>query len=192
MTQDLFRTAPGGGKLYPFDGIWPTLAQGVFIAPGARIIGDVVIGEGASVWFNCVLRGDVNLIRVGAGTNIQDNTVVHVEGAGAATRIGANVLIGHSAMIHGTIIEDRGFVGLGAVTMDGCHIEGDGMVAAGALLSPGKRVRARELWVGRPARKIRDLDDAAVQGMFAGTVGYQKLAQTYLRDYEARGGTLRA
>ncbi|VAX02392.1 Carbonic anhydrase, gamma class [hydrothermal vent metagenome] len=183
MINEHFRYAPGGGKLYSFNGIWPTLGQGVFIAPGARIIGDVEIGDKSSIWFNCVLRGDVNHIRVGKGSNIQDGTVVHVEGDGAATLIGDNVLIGHSAMIHGTIIEDRGFVGLGAVTMDGCVIEGGGMVAAGALLSPGKRVRARELWVGRPARKIRDLDDGALEGMMAGTIGYQKLARKYLKEY---------
>ena len=183
MSEDYYRHAPGGGKLYRFNGKWPKLGQGVFIAPGARIIGDVEIGDGSSIWFNCVLRGDVNIIRVGKGTNIQDDTVVHVEGGGAATLIGDNVLIGHSAMVHGTIIDDGGFVGLGAVTMDGCHIERHGMVAAGALLSPGKRVRERELWVGRPAKKIRDLDDAAIQGMKAGTDGYQKLAAEYLQQF---------
>ena len=185
MTQEKYKRAPGGGKLYPFNGIWPTLGQGVFIAPGARIIGDVHIGDKSSVWYNCVLRGDVNHIRVGKSTNIQDNTVVHVEGNGAATHIGDNVLIGHSAMVHGTTIEDRGFVGLGAVTMDGCHIERDGMVAAGALLSPGKRVQSRELWVGRPARKIRDLDDATVESLKAGPDGYQQLAEQYLEEYNS-------
>ncbi len=183
MTTEYFRRAPGGGKLYPFNGVWPRLGEGVFIAPGARIIGDVVIGDKSSIWFNCVLRGDVNKIRVGAGTNIQDDSVVHVEGGGAATLIGDNVLIGHCAMVHGTVIEDKGFVGLGAVTMDGCHIESNGMLAAGGLLSPGKRIHGRELWVGRPAKKIRDLNDAAVDGMFAGTVGYQQLAEKYLREY---------
>lgn len=183
MTHETYRIAPGGGKLYAFNGVWPQLEEGVFIAPGARIIGDVEIGANASVWFNCVLRGDVNKIRVGRGSNIQDNTVVHVEGAGAATLIGADVLIGHSAMVHGTIIEDGGFVGLGAVTMDGCVIEKEGMVAAGALLSPGKRVGARELWVGRPAKKIRDLDDDAAAGLKVGVEGYQQLAAQYLKDY---------
>lgn len=183
MTKEYFRRAPGGGKLYSFNGIWPKLGNGVFIAPGARIIGDVEISEKSSIWFNCVLRGDVNIIRIGKGSNIQDDTVVHVEGGGAATRIGDNVLIGHGCIIHGTTIEDRGFVGMGAVTMDGCHIESEGMVAAGALLSPGKRVQSRELWVGRPAKKIRNLDDAALDGMMAGTVGYQELAAKYLQEY---------
>lgn len=183
MTKENYRTAPGGGRLYPYDGKWPRLETGVFIAPGACIIGDVEIGEGSSVWFNCVLRGDVNRICVGKGTNIQDGTVVHVEGEGAATLIGDEVLIGHSCMIHGTIIEDRGFVGLGAVTMDGSHIETQGMVAAGALLSPGKIVGKRELWVGRPAKKVRDLSDAALKGMREGVTGYQQLAEKYLREY---------
>lgn len=184
MTSDYCRRAPGGGKLYRFNGIWPELGAGVFIAPGARIIGDVKIGAGSSVWFNCVLRGDVNKIRIGKGTNIQDDTVVHVEGGGAATLIGDEVLIGHSCMIHGTIIGDRGFVGLGAVTMDGCVIEGEGMLAAGALLSPGKKVGKRELWVGRPAKKIRDLTEAALEEMMIGVVNYQTLAQKYLAEFE--------
>jgi len=108
-----------------------------------------------------------------------------VDGGGTPTIIGDSVLIGHSCMIHGTTIEDKGFVGLGAVTMDGCYIESQGMVAAGALLSPGKRVLARELWVGRPARKIRDLNDTAREGMMAGTIGYQELAQKYLQEYNS-------
>jgi len=185
MTKEYFRRAPGGGKLYPFEGVWPTISEGVFIAPGARIIGNVQIGAGASIWFNCVLRGDVEKIHVGKGSNIQDGTIVHVDGSGIPTIIGDNVLIGHSCMIHGTTIEDKGFVGLGAITMDGSYIESEGMVAAGALLSPGKRVQARELWVGRPAKKIRDLGDEALAGMTAGAVGYQKLAAKYLAEFLA-------
>ena len=190
MTKEVFRRAPGGGKLYPFNGIWPTLGAGVFIAPGARLIGDVVIGDNSSIWFNCVLRADVEKIRVGQGSNIQDGTVVHVDSGGTATLIGDNVLIGHSCMIHGTTIEDRGFVGLGAVTMDGCHVASEGMVAAGALLSPGKRVGQRELWVGRPAKKIRDLTDEAVAGMAAGVKGYQQLAAKYLEEFLAESSGL--
>ncbi len=184
MTEDYFKHAPGGGKLYIFDGKWPVLGTGVFIAPGACIIGDVEIGDNSSIWFNCVLRGDVNHIRIGRGCNIQDNSVIHVEGGGAATLIGDDVLTGHNAMIHGTTIEDRGFVGLGAVTMDGSYIESDGMLGAGGLLSPGKRVCARELWLGRPARKIRDLNDAALKDMLAGAEGYRRLAEKYLREYQ--------
>ena len=185
MTKEVFRRAPGGGKLYPFNGIWPILGAGVFIAPGARIIGDVEIGDKTSIWFNCVLRGDVEKIRVGKGSNIQDGTVVHVDSGGTSTLIGDNVLIGHSCMIHGTTIEDKGFVGLGAVTMDGAYVESQGMLAAGALLSPGKRVGSRELWIGRPAKKIRDLTDEAVDGLSAGAQGYQQLAEKYLQDYLA-------
>ncbi|MCF8475155.1 MAG: gamma carbonic anhydrase family protein [Emcibacter sp.] len=183
MTEELCRSAPGGGKLYPFNGVWPKLGKGVFIAPGARIIGDVEIGDNSSIWFNCVLRGDVEAIRIGKGTNIQDNTVIHVDGRGIKTIIGDNVLVGHSAMIHGTTIEDKGFVGFCAVTMDGSHVENEGMLAAGSLLSPSKRVKSRELWAGRPAQKFRDLNDEALKGMMAGTVGYQELARKYLKEY---------
>lgn len=185
MTEEYVRRAPGGGRLYVFNGVWPKLGAGVFIAPGARIIGDVEIGAGSSIWFNCVLRGDVEKIRIGKGSNIQDNTVVHVDSAGIPTMIGDNVLIGHGCMIHGTTIADKGFVGLGAVTMDGCYIESGGMVAAGALLSPGKRVGAKELWVGRPAKKIRDLTDVALADMMTGAVGYQELAVKYLQQYHS-------
>ncbi len=173
----------GGGMIYPFDGVWPTIADDAFIAPGAKIIGNVTIGSGSSVWFNCVLRGDVNVITVGKNSNIQDGTVVHVDSGGFETNIGDDVLIGHMAMVHGTKIHDRGFVGLGSVTMDGCEIESDGMLAAGALLSPGKKVGSRELWVGRPAKHFRDLDDAAVEGMQHGATGYALLAAKYLEDY---------
>lgn len=182
MADNVRRRAPGGGKLYPYKGVWPTLGKNVFIAPGARVIGDVEIGDNSSIWFNCVVRGDVNKVRIGQRSNIQDGSVVHVDSGGYATLIGDDVLIGHMVMIHGTVIEDRGFVGLGSITMDGCVIESEAMLGAGSLLSPGKRIKARELWLGRPARKIRDLDDEAVKGMSRGATHYIDLAAHYLKD----------
>lgn len=182
MADKLSRRAPGGGKLYPYKGVWPTLGKNVFIAPGARVIGDVEIGDNSSIWFNCVVRGDVNKVRIGARSNIQDGSVVHVDSGGYATLIGDDVLIGHMVMIHGTVIEDRGFVGLGSITMDGCVIESEAMLAAGALLSPGKRIKTREMWIGRPARKIRDLDDEAVKGLSRGAKEYTRFAANYLAE----------
>lgn len=174
------REAPGGGMMYPYEGIWPKISDSAFIAPGARIIGDVEIGDGSSIWFNCVLRADVNIIRIGKGSNIQDGSVVHVDSGGCQTIIGDNVLIGHMAMIHGTTIEDRGFVGLCSTTMDGCYIESDGVVGAGSLLSPGKRVGSRELWLGRPAKSVRELDDDALRAFQGGAPHYASLANSYL------------
>src|SRR3546814_16569364 len=130
--------------ILPFGGKSPKIHPSAFIAPGCKIIGDVEIGANASVWYNCVIRADVNHIRIGAGTNIQDGTIIHCDsdkdGAGGfPTVIGEDVLVGHMAMLHGCTLQDRAFVGLGAIVMDGCIIEGDDMLAAGAMLTPGKR-----------------------------------------------------
>jgi len=162
----------------PFNGIWPRIHDSAFIAPGCRIIGDVEIGAGASIWYNCVIRADVNQIRIGARSNIQDGSVIHCDSPkaghpdGFPTIIGEDVLVGHMALIHGCRLEDRAFVGMGAVVMDGCRIESDGMLAAGALLSPGKVIGARQLWMGRPAAYARDLSDEALAGMQKGVAGY--------------------
>lgn len=155
----------------------PRIHSSAFIAPGCRIIGDVEIGEDVSIWYNCVIRADVNRVVIGARSNVQDGSVIHCDSPkparpeGFATVIGEDVLIGHMAMIHGAVLEDRAFVGLGAIVMDGSHIESDGMLAAGAQLT-GKRIGARQLWMGRPAKYLRDLDDAAIEANRAGVRGY--------------------
>lgn len=146
----------------------PRIHSSAFIAPGCRIIGDVEIGPDVSIWYNCVIRADVNRVVIGARTNIQDGSVVHCDSptegnpAGYATVIGEDVLIGHMAMIHGCTLQDRAFVGLGATVLNGCVIESDGMLAAGAMLTSGKRIGARQLWIGSPAKHARDLNDAAI------------------------------
>ncbi|MEX1146817.1 MAG: gamma carbonic anhydrase family protein [Sphingomonadales bacterium] len=173
----------GGGGVYAHNGLWPTLADDVFIAPGARVIGDVEIGAGSSVWFNCVVRGDVNRIRIGTRTNIQDGTVIHVTRRLHGTFIGDDVLIGHMAMIHGCTMEDGSFVGMGAMVMDGAVIETGGMLAAGAMLTPGKRIRGGELWAGRPARPVRPLTDEETARNAAGVAHYAGLAREYLTEY---------
>jgi carbonic anhydrase/acetyltransferase-like protein (isoleucine patch superfamily) len=165
--------------VHPFAGLRPVVDEGAWIAPGAQVIGDVMLGAGSSIWYNCVLRGDVMPIRVGARSNIQDGTVVHVTRKLAATTIGDDVLVGHSCMIHGCELQDHAFVGLGAIIMDGCVVEPDGMVAAGALLTPGKRVGGRELWAGRPARFVRRLSDEEVARNRAGAAGYVLLAAAH-------------
>lgn len=157
----------------------PQLADDVFVAPGAQIIGRVAIGAGSSVWYNCVLRGDVGAITVGARTNIQDGSIVHVTGGRFDTLIGDDVLIGHGCIIHGCTIQSHAFIGMGAVVLDGAVVEGDAMLAAGALLTPGKRVLAGELWAGRPAKLLRPLSAAEIAGNRAGAAGYARLAQTY-------------
>ncbi|MDR2857097.1 MAG: gamma carbonic anhydrase family protein [Novosphingobium sp.] len=164
--------------LAAINGKGPRIHPSAFIAPGCRIIGNVEIGPDASIWYNCVIRADVNRIVIGARSNIQDGTVVHCDSPrpgrpdGFPTIIGDDVLIGHMAMIHGCTLEDRAFIGLGAIVMDGCHVHSDGMLAAGALLTQGKVIESRQLWAGRPARYLRDLTDAALADMQAGVKGY--------------------
>ena len=175
----------------PFNGIWPRIDPTAFIAPGCRIIGDVEIGPEASIWYNCVIRGDANRIVIGARSNVQDGSVIHCDsptGAkpeGYPTIIGEDVLIGHMAMIHGCIIEDRGFVGFGGIVMNGCVIEQEGMLAAGALLSPNKRIARRQLWIGRPAAHARDLNDAAIAAQQAGVAAYVVNGKAHAATFRA-------
>jgi carbonic anhydrase/acetyltransferase-like protein (isoleucine patch superfamily) len=172
-------------QLITFAGKTPRIDPQAFVAPGARLIGDVEIGPDASIWYNCVLRGDVNRISVGARTNIQDGSVIHVDSpkpgheAGHPTIIGADVLIGHLAMVHGCILQDRAFVGLGAIVMDGCEIESEAMLAAGAMLTPGKRIPAGQLWAGRPAKYVRDLSPQELAGQREGVAHYVALAKAH-------------
>ncbi|WP_041865421.1 gamma carbonic anhydrase family protein [Sphingomonas sp. MM-1] len=168
-----------GVTLLPFDGATPDVSRAGFVAPGSRLIGDVVLGEGASVWYNCVLRGDVAPISVGARTNIQDGTVVHVTTKQYDTVIGADCLIGHLAIVHGCHLHDRAFVGLGAIVMDGCVIESDAMLAAGALLTPGKRILSGQMWAGRPAKYVRDLTEEDLAAHRKGVAGYVELARRH-------------
>lgn len=167
------------------NGKTPKIHPSAFIAPGCRIIGDVEIGADASIWYNCVIRGDVNRIVIGARSNIQDGTVVHCDSPrlaspeGFPTIIGEDVLIGHMAMVHGCILHDKAFVGLGAIVMDGCVIESEGMLAAGSMLTGGKVIGAGQLWMGRPAKYLRDLDEAALASNRAGVDGYVKKGHSH-------------
>jgi gamma-carbonic anhydrase len=165
--------------IYALNGIAPKIAADVFVAPGAQIIGDVEIGPQSSVWFNCLVRGDGNDIRIGARTNIQDGTIVHVTTKLHRTRIGDDVLIGHMAIVHGCQLHDRSFVGMGAIVMDGCVIESDAMLAAGAMLTPGKRILSGQLWAGRPAKFVRDLSSDEFSMLRRGVETYTDLAQVY-------------
>ncbi|MBA4051105.1 MAG: gamma carbonic anhydrase family protein [Erythrobacter sp.] len=172
-----------GVNIIPIHGKTPRIHETAFIAPGCTIIGDVEIGEGSSVWYNCVLRADVSRIVIGKRSNVQDGSVLHCDPPrpgdpdGSPLIIGDDVLIGHMAMVHGCTIHDRGFVGLGAIVMNKAVIGSDAMLAAGAMLTEGKVMEPRELWGGRPARKMRDLDDAAIMGMRIGTAHYAENAK---------------
>lgn len=166
-------------NILPFKGTLPKLDESVFVAPSSYVIGNVEIGAGSSIWFNCTVRGDVNTIRIGARSNIQDGSVIHVSAGTHPTVIGDDVLVGHNCLIHGCTLEDGSFVGMGATVMDGVVVESGGMVAAGALVTPNKRVPAGELWGGSPAKKIRDLSEEERANLTDGAGHYASLAQIY-------------
>ena len=167
------------GHILPYQGTLPTIAEDVFIAPTATVIGDVVIGAGTSVWFNCVIRGDVHEIRIGARTNIQDGTIVHVTGGKLGTYIGDDITIGHGAILHACTLEDCCFIGMGAIILDGAVVETGAMVAAGAVVTPGKRVKAGELWGGNPAKLLRTLSDEDRAFFPVSAANYTALGQRY-------------
>ena len=172
------------GLVLPFRDIFPRIAASAFIAPGAAVIGDVEIGPGTGVWFNCVIRGDVNSIRIGAGTNLQDGTVVHVTPATHASHIGDNVTIGHRAIIHGCTLEDASFVGMAATVMDGVVVETGAMVAAGALVPPGRRVPSGELWAGMSAKCVREVSTEERTYNEEAAHRYAALARLYIDSLE--------
>jgi gamma-carbonic anhydrase len=176
-----------GVSIISFNGKTPRIDPSAFIAPGCRIIGDVEIGPEASIWYNCVVRADVNFVRIGARTNVQDGSIIHCDSGrdgsgGFPTIIGEDVLIGHLAMVHGTTLRDRSFVGLGSITMDGTVIESGGMLAAGAMLTPGKAIGANEMWGGRPAKLMRVLTDEQVTGNLRGAEAYRLLANAHAAE----------
>lgn len=174
-----------GVRIIPIHGKAPRIHDSAFLAPGCILVGDIEIGADSSIWYNCVLRADVCRIVIGERTNVQDGSVLHCDPArpgdpaGSPLVIGDDVLIGHMAMVHGCTIEDRGFVGLGAIAMNKAVIGSDAMLAAGAMLTEGKVMGARELWGGRPARLMRTLDDAAIAGMRLGVMHYAQNAKDH-------------
>ena len=150
-------TGPTRPYIAPFLDLYPEIDDTAFIAATAAVVGAVRVGAGSSVWHQVTLRGDNNYITVGDGTNIQDNSCVHINSKDYPVIIGNHVNIGHSALVHACTLHDHAFVGMGAIVLDGAVIESDAMLAAGAMLTPGKRIPAGELWAGRPARKMRGL-----------------------------------
>lgn len=163
-----------------FNGKYPKIADDAFIADDAVIIGDVEIGAKASIWYGTVVRGDVNYIRIGAGTNIQDNCTVHVSRYDGPTIIGAGITIGHNALLHACVLHDYSFVGMGSILLDGATIEKHGMLAAGAMLTPGKTIKSNELWAGSPAKIFREMKQDEVDYIYTSEQNYIKLAQEHM------------
>lgn len=143
----------------PYNGISPKIHETCFIAENTSITGDVEIGAGTNVWYGATIRGDVHVIRVGDDTNIQDGTVIHVSHGGQGTHIGSRVTIGHLSIIHDCTLEDEAYIGMQSCIMDGAVVESRAFVAAGSLVTPGKRIPSGQLWGGCPARYMRDLTE---------------------------------
>ncbi len=166
-------------EIIEYKKIKPFIDESTFIANGSVVIGDVVIGKNSSIWFNAVLRGDVNYIRVGDNTNIQDGSVVHTSRHDGPTIIGNDITIGHMALIHACIIKDHAFIGMGAKIIDRAIVEEYAFVGAGSLVTGGKIVKSRELWTGVPAKFVRLLGDKDISEMKANAEHYVKLAKIY-------------
>lgn len=158
----------------------PRIHRSAFVAPGASVIGDVVVGSGSSLWFGVVARGDLNEIRIGQQTNIQDGTIIHVSSTGQGTYIGDGVTVGHMAVVHACTLEDSSFVGIKACVMDDAVVQSGAMVAAGALVTPGKTVPSGELWGGVPARFIRPLNQEETDMIRWIPEHYAELAMNYV------------
>jgi gamma-carbonic anhydrase len=167
--------------ILPYKGIYPTIDPTAYIAPGAVVVGDVTIGAQSSVWFGCVLRGDVNVIRIGARTNIQDGTIVHVTKGGQGTHIGDDVTIGHMALLHDCTLDNHSFIGMKAVIIDKARVESFAMVGAGALVTQNKIVQSGQLWVGNPAKYWRDLKPEERAEIEERAKHYVRLGTEYLK-----------
>jgi carbonic anhydrase/acetyltransferase-like protein (isoleucine patch superfamily) len=158
--------------IYALDGIAPDIAEDSWIAPDANLIGRVVIEEGASVWFGATLRGDNEEVRVGRGSNVQENCVFHTD-IGYPLVIGENCTIGHKAMLHGCTIGDGSLIGMGATILNGAVIGPGCLIGAGALIGEGKEIPAGSLVMGMPGKVVRDLDETARAGLIASATHYQ-------------------
>jgi len=170
----------------PYLDTLPTLGARVYVDPAAVVIGDVVLGDDVSIWPMAVVRGDVHHIRIGARSNVQDGAIVHVTHAGPYTGegfpclIGADVTIGHGAVVHACTIEDACLIGMHATVLDGAIVRRNGFVAAGAVIAPGKVVGEGELWMGNPARCVRTLGAEQIEQLHYSAAHYVKLKDRYL------------
>jgi carbonic anhydrase/acetyltransferase-like protein (isoleucine patch superfamily) len=170
--------------VHPYLGRWPTLGARVYLAPGAHVVGDVALGDDVSFWFHTVARGDVNSIRVGARTNIQDGAVLHVTHVRHPLVIGEGVVVGHQAVLHGCTIEDGALIGIGARVLDGAVVERGAQVGAGAVVAPGHRVPAGHLALGIPARVARPLTEEETRRIAETCDRYAALKEQYRQELD--------
>jgi carbonic anhydrase/acetyltransferase-like protein (isoleucine patch superfamily) len=169
------------GLVREFAGKTPRLGARVYLAETAAVIGDVVLGDDVSVWYNSVVRGDCHYIRVGARTNIQDNCAIHVTEETYPTILEEEVTLGHGAIVHGAVVRHGALIGIRATVLDGAEVGESAFVGAGALVTPRTIVPARTLWLGAPARKVRDLSDAEVEDLKHFHLHYLEYKKEYAR-----------
>ncbi|WP_295126853.1 gamma carbonic anhydrase family protein [uncultured Chitinophaga sp.] len=150
--------------ILPVKGVHPKMGENCFIAPNATIVGDVVTGDDCSIWFNAVVRGDVNSIRLGNKVNVQDGAVIHCTYEKTKAIIGNNVSIGHNAIVHGCTVEDNVLIGMGAIVMDNAHIGSNTIIAAGAVVLENTKVEAGCIYAGVPAKKVKEISQELISG----------------------------
>ena len=161
--------------ILPVNGISPEMGNDCFVAPSATIVGDVVMGDECSVWFNAVIRGDVNSIRIGNKVNVQDGAVIHCTFEKTKTIIGNNVSIGHNAIVHGCVIDDNVLIGMGAIIMDNAHVGSNSIIAAGAVVLENTIVEAGSIFAGVPAKKVKEVSQDLIHGEI------NRIAENYLK-----------
>ena len=171
-------------KIFQYLELTPKIDDSVFLAPGVKIIGDVKIGEGSSIWYNTVVRGDVNFITIGKKTNVQDLSMLHVTAKIFPLVIGDEVTIGHSVTLHGCVLQDRTFIGMGATILDGAIVESDSMVAAGAVVRQNFTVPSGKLVAGVPAKVIRDLSDEEIKNIPESAERYKKYTEITIKSLQ--------
>lgn len=170
------------GLVSPFRGIKPTIGAKVFLAPGSVVMGDTVLGDQVSFWYNAVSRADVHFIHIGMGTNIQDNAVLHVTHDTNPLIIGTGVTVGHGARLHGCTVADHVLVGISATVLDGAEVEEEVVIAAGALVPPGMKIPRGSMVAGVPAKVIRSVRDSELEMIYGGIERYKGYAMEHVQQ----------
>jgi carbonic anhydrase/acetyltransferase-like protein (isoleucine patch superfamily) len=163
----------------PFGGKTPQLGEGAFVASSASVIGDVIIGARSTIWYGAILRGDVESIRIGSETSIQDNTVIHVDSSGYSTVVGNRVTVGHSVVLHGCRVGDNALIGIGSIILNGAEVGEGAMVGAGSLVTPGMKIPPGMLALGSPARVKRPLTEEEKRDVQLGVENYIRLGREH-------------
>ena len=169
--------------VFPYEGITPKLHPSVFLAPGSKVIGDVEMKEGSSLWFNTVVRGDVHYIKIGKFTNIQDCSMLHVTNNKFPLNLGNNITVGHSVILHGCTINDESLIGMGAIILDGARVNKHSIVAAGAVVTQGFEIPEGKVAAGVPCKIIRDVTKDEIEEMKISALRYFNYAEKTLKSF---------